>query len=110
MESNYKILVRIGKDVKFGFDAISMVESEFKKAFIRLNVLSVLDAEAGSVIIDFKSKVVVLTYNGIQITSGIFFYKGVEGSYHLRCASDLFMFDVYALETGKDESMFSPVE
>lgn len=110
MVSVYKILVRVGRDVKLGFDAIEMVEPDGKKAFVRMNALKVVDAEAGSVVADLNAKVVVLTYNGIIITSGIFFYKEVEGSYHFRCTTDLFMFDVYVLKDGQSELVFRPVE
>lgn len=102
-----KVIVRFGRSIKVEFDATEMKqEAEGRKAFARVNTLKAVDAPSGLVAIDFKMQRAMVVYDGIEITSSIFFCNEAEGNYHLRCATDQFMFDVYVLLEGADESLF----
>ena len=106
MENEVAVIVRFGKCLSVSFNAVEMSPKEGCRAFARKNTLGAVDAESGLFLISELSRQVVLQYDGIKITSGIFLWKETEGNHRLRCVSDLFSFDVYVLRDGCDESLF----
>lgn len=110
MKSVHKIKVQISRDITLVFCATKIVDERSKKAYVRSSSLGIVDPDSGSVVIDLDARIVVLMYDGITITSGIFFYKEAEGSYHYRCVCDLFLFDLYVLKDGVEDSVFRLVD